>query len=146
MDTSAIETGYRFSRSQICNDNEARAFALASGDDNPLHHDAAYAATTRFGRPIVSGTYTVALLMGLAASHFARMGEVVGVRFQFELLQPVFPDERIDLAWEVSAIRPHRNGRLLDLDGSVKDEAGRPCVRATGSVLVPRAAKRASQA
>lgn len=140
-DTSAIEIGYRFSRSHVCHDSEARAFALACGDDNPVHHDAAYAAATRFGRPIVSGTYTVALLMGLAASHFARKGEVVGVRFQFELLLPVFPDERIDLAWEVAAIRPRRNGRLLDLDGSIKNAAGQSCVRATGAVLVPRAAK-----
>ncbi|TGN95747.1 hypothetical protein PL79_021970 [Burkholderia sp. USMB20] len=48
IDTSAIEIGYRFSRSHACNASEARAFALASGDDNPLHHHAAYAATTRF--------------------------------------------------------------------------------------------------
>ncbi|MPV55202.1 dehydratase [Burkholderia sp. HI2761] len=140
-DTSAIEIGYRFARSHVCNDSDARAFALACGDDNPVHHDAVYAAATRFGTRIVSGTYTVALLMGLAASHFARMGEVVGVRFQFELLLPVFPDERIDLAWEVSAIRPHRSGRLLDLDGSITNAAGQSCVRATGSVLVPRVAE-----
>jgi 3-hydroxybutyryl-CoA dehydratase len=26
-------------------------FASAAGDNNPIHHDAEFAATTRFGRP-----------------------------------------------------------------------------------------------
>jgi acyl dehydratase len=42
-------------------------FAKAAGDDNPLHHDAAFAASTRYGRPIASGTHTTALLLGLTA-------------------------------------------------------------------------------
>jgi hypothetical protein len=30
------------------------AFAQAAGDDNPVHHDPEFAASTRYGRPIAS--------------------------------------------------------------------------------------------
>src|SRR5258706_270369 len=48
---------------------------------SPLHHDAEFASDTRFGRLIVSGTHTSTLPLGLAASHFAMRGTVVGVGF-----------------------------------------------------------------
>jgi acyl dehydratase len=40
-------------------------YATAAGDTNPVHHDPEFAATTRYGRPIASGTQTTALLLGL---------------------------------------------------------------------------------
>jgi acyl dehydratase len=36
-------------------EEEMKAFAVISGDHNPLHFDAQYAAATRFKRPIVFG-------------------------------------------------------------------------------------------
>ncbi len=56
-------------------------FAETVGDDNPVHHDRAFAATTRFGRPIASGTQTTALLLGLTASHFSKRGAMLGLEF-----------------------------------------------------------------
>ena len=38
-------------------------YAAAVGDTNPVHHDAAFAATTRYGRLIASGPHTSALLL-----------------------------------------------------------------------------------
>ena len=37
-------------------------FALAAGDTNPIHHDPAFAQSTRYGRLIASGTHTTALV------------------------------------------------------------------------------------
>ena len=42
------------------------AYAHNIGDLHPVHHDSAYAATTRYQRPIASGAHTTGLLMGAA--------------------------------------------------------------------------------
>lgn len=45
------------------------AYSAASGDDNPLHLDAAFAAGTRFGGIIAHGMLTLALISEMMASH-----------------------------------------------------------------------------
>ncbi len=43
-------------------EEEVELFADISGDRNPIHLDADYAAGTEYGRPIVHGVLTVGLL------------------------------------------------------------------------------------
>src|SRR5579862_4384250 len=62
----------RFSSDVTLTPAGVSAYASAAGDTNPVHHDAGFAAGTRYGRPIASGTYTTALLLGLTASHYSR--------------------------------------------------------------------------
>src|SRR4051812_2142613 len=45
------------------------AFAASSGDANPLHVDAAYAATTAYGARIVHGAFQVGLASALIGMH-----------------------------------------------------------------------------
>lgn len=40
-------------------------FAALSGDDNPIHVDAAFAANSRFGRPVAHGLLLISVLRGL---------------------------------------------------------------------------------
>jgi acyl dehydratase len=86
------------------------AYARAAGDDNPVHHDAEFAATTRYGRLIASGTHTTALLLGLTASHFSKQGAMVGLEFWVRFRRPVYADEPIRLEWLV--IKVTRNEKL----------------------------------
>ena len=138
-DASAqVIAGHRFSREHVFTAEEASAFSTAAGDDNPLHHDADFAAGTRFGGLIVSGTHTTALLLGLTASHFSKLGSVVGVRFSVAFQRPVHADESVLLEWIVDGIRtkPNGNGRLVDMTGSLRNREGEVCVSATGTVLI----------
>ncbi|MDB5460294.1 MAG: putative MaoC-like dehydratase [Caulobacteraceae bacterium] len=41
-------------------------FARISGDFNPIHVDAGFAARTRFGRPVAHGLLLISILSGLA--------------------------------------------------------------------------------
>ena len=71
----------RFSREVALSRAMVTEFAMAAGDNNPIHHDPVFAATTRFGRPTASGPHTTALLLALTASHFSQRGAMLGLEF-----------------------------------------------------------------
>jgi acyl dehydratase len=132
-----LQAGYRFESRHRFDPAAVSAFAHAVGDDNPLHHDLGAAQKTRFGRLIVSGTHTTALLMGLVASHYANRAQTVGIEFAVQLQRPVFADEEVSLQWTVSNVRPHqRSGHYVELDGTVSGADGVCRVRSRGKILV----------
>jgi acyl dehydratase len=114
------------------------AFATAAGDFNPIHHDPEFAAKTRYGRVIASGTQTTALLLGLTASHFSNLGAMVGLEFWVGFRRPVYADETIRLEWLVIRVTPHPTlkGEFVDLRGRIRAEDGRTAVGARGRLLV----------
>jgi acyl dehydratase len=69
----------RFSAVVSLEPGATSAFAYAVGDTNPVHHDAAYAAASRFGRLLASGPQTTAHLLALTASHFSKRGAMLGL-------------------------------------------------------------------
>ena len=132
----AIEPGYWFSRIHRFDEEAVRRFAHAAGDENPMHHDSELAAATRFGGLIASGTHTASLLMGLAATHFARRGSVLGTSLSVDLLRPVRATETVVMEWCVTSIaaRPKR-GRIVELQGTMKGADDRTRVLAHCTVL-----------
>ena len=94
----------RFSSQVRLSPSAVADYARAAGDDNPVHHDPSFAAATRFGRLIASGTHTTALLLGLTAAHFSRNGAMVGLEFWVRFRRPVYADETIGL--EVLCTKP----------------------------------------
>ena len=114
------------------------AFAHAVGDTNPLHHDADYAATTRFGRLLASGPQTTAQLLALTASHFSKRGAMLGLEFWVQFRRPVYADETITLEWLVISVKKNarRNGEIIDLRGRIRNQTGETAVGAKGRVLV----------
>ena len=63
----SIAVGQRVSRSLTLTAEHVRKFAEISGDHNPLHFDAAFAARTKFGRLVVQGGLTTGLVHALVA-------------------------------------------------------------------------------
>jgi 3-hydroxybutyryl-CoA dehydratase len=51
-----VAVGESFGIEHAFDPRQVIEFALAAGDDNPMHHDAELARGSRFGRLIVSGT------------------------------------------------------------------------------------------
>ena len=113
-------------------------YARRAGDANPIHHDPAYAAGTRFGRIIASGAQTTGLLMGLTATHFSRGSAMVGLDFWFRFRRPVYADETVRVEWLVIAVRPspRLGGDVVELRGRLQNAAGVTAVGAKGRVLV----------
>jgi 3-hydroxybutyryl-CoA dehydratase len=130
--------GERFSSEVTLSSSAVAAYALGAGDTNPVHHDPEFARSTRFGRPIASGTHTTALLLGLTASHFSKGAAMVGLEFWVRFRRAVYADERIRLEWLV--VRVTHNDRLggdvVELRGRITGQDGTTTVGAKGRVLV----------
>jgi acyl dehydratase len=114
------------------------AYARAAGDTNPVHHDSAFAAATRYSRPIASGTFTTALLLGLTASHYSKSAAMVGLEFWVRFRRPIYADEIIRLEWLVVKVTPNPKlgGDVVELRGRIQNQSGETALGAKGRVLV----------
>jgi len=130
--------GERFSTEVTLTPEKVAAFSTAAGDTNPIHFDAEFAATTRFGKLIASGTHTSALLLGLTATHFSKRGSVVGLEFTVTFRRAVFADESVRIEWDVVKVTPNAKleGEIVDMLGRLLGQDGAPSVEAKGRVLV----------
>ena len=128
----------RFSSDVTLSPAMVAEFATAAGDDNPLHHDEAFAATTRYGRPTASGPHTTALLLALTASHYSKKGAMIGLEFWVRFRRPIYADEVIRLEWLVVKVTPNEKlkGDIVELRGRIKGQDGRTALAAKGRVLV----------
>ena len=114
------------------------AYAQAAGDTNPVHHDPEFAAATRYGRLIASGTHTTALLLGLTASRYSERGAMVGLEFWVRFRRPIYADETILLEWLVVKVTPNEKlkGDIVELRGRIRGQNGVTALGARGRVLI----------
>ena len=114
------------------------AYAQAAGDTNPVHHDPEFAAATRYGRLIASGTHTTALLLGLTASHYSERGAMVGLEFWVRFRRPIYADETILLEWLVVKVAPNEKlkGDIVELRGRIRGQNGVTALGPKGRVLI----------
>ncbi len=117
-----------------------KAGALLVGDFNPLHHDEAFAARSRYGGLIASGAHTSALLAGLVsrgygqAEHGAR--PVVGVDYSVQFRGPVRVDQVMRMEWMVESHEARRSGTLVRMQGRIVDAADDALVALTAALTV----------
>jgi acyl dehydratase len=69
-------------------------FTLLTVNPNPIHFDAHYAAQTKFGKPLVDSTFTLALVTGLSVSDISQNGINLGWD-EVKLPAPVFEGDTI---------------------------------------------------
>ena len=128
----------RFSREVTLTPESVAEYARAAGDNNPVHFDTTFAASTRYRRIIASGTQTTALLLGLTAVHFSANTSMVGLEYWVRFRRPIFADEVIRLEWLVIKVtlNARLGGHVVDLRGRIRGQDGHTAVGAKGRVLV----------
>ena len=83
-------------------------FTLLTVNSNPIHFDAAYAAQTEWGRPLVDSTFTLALVTGLSVSDVSQNAINLGWD-DVRLSAPVFEGDTLYAASEVLEVRESRS-------------------------------------
>lgn len=91
-------------RSRAVSQRDIELFTELSGDRNPLHYDEELARSTRFGRIVVQGGVTSAILNAVVAEQLPGPGSVfLEVSWRFKA--PVRPGDTITGEVEVTQVR-----------------------------------------
>lgn len=100
-----FDIGARAEFRKTLTEGDVHLFAGLTGDQNPLHVDAAFAAGTRFGRRLVHG----ALISGFVSAALTRLGTGhVYVSQQIRFRQPVFIGDTVTATAQVVEKLPDR--------------------------------------
>lgn len=102
-----------------------REFVRASGDDNPIHGDPSFAATTRFGRVIAPGMLTASFVSGVIGTRLPGPGTIY-LSQSLRFLKPVYIGDRVTARVEVVERLADRNRLRLRTT----------CAKAEGEVVL----------
>lgn len=103
----SVAVGQTARRTLTLTREHVERFAELTGDYNPLHFDADFAARTRFGGLVVQGGLTTGLLHALVAMDLPGPGSVF-LSQQWKFTAPVYIGDTITAAAEVLSVHPSK--------------------------------------
>lgn len=104
------------------------AFAEVTLDRNPIHLDAAYAAQTPFGRPIVHGFLSAAVFSRVFGTLWPGAGTIY-LQQEMSFRAPVFVGEAYTASFEVMDINAEKH--IATVRCSLRNAAGKECITGT---------------
>jgi acyl dehydratase len=100
-----LTTGYTVSETRSFTQSDFNAFAVLSGDDNPIHVDPGFAARTKFGRTVAHGMFLYGAICGLLSRHFPG---AVQVDQNLMFPAPTFTGDEMSIVAEVTAVNAEK--------------------------------------
>lgn len=132
-----LHVGDRVERPYIISEEDLAKFAELSGDWNPLHFDADYAAQTMFKRRIAHGMISLAKFSGIFGMDMPGLGTLWETQ-QVRFVSPVYLDVPYKAVAEVVAT----DRRRATIATWVEDESGNRVLEGTAIVIPISAAMR----
>jgi 3-hydroxybutyryl-CoA dehydratase len=129
-----LAPGFSRTYSKTLTREDVVLFAHCSGDVNPLHLDAEYAATTPFGEPIGHGMWTGALVSAAIATRLPGPGSVYRSQ-SLSFKQPVKLGDTVTVTLTVTEIRERM--RLVTLDCEAHNQDGKLVAKGVAEVIAP---------
>ena len=116
-----LRVGQRARRTQTVTAREVELYAQVTGDRNPLHFDAAFAAGTRFGRLVAQGGIAAGMLNALVAMDLPGAGTVF-MSQSLKYVAPTYIGDTLPAEVEVLALKPDKP--VCQLAVSVENQDG----------------------
>ena len=116
-------------------------FTLLTMNTHPLHFDAAYAAKTEFGKPLVNSCLTLAMVAGMSVSDLSQKATANLGWDKVRLTAPVFAGDTIYAESEVLDVRESKsrpNEGIVTVRTTGKKADGTVFMTYERSFLVPR--------
>ena len=121
-------------------DSDNINFSLMTMNQHPLHCDAAYAAKSEFGRPLVNSGLTLAIVVGMTVNDVS-LRAIANLGWKnINLTGPVFPGDTLYAESEVlekrvSKSRPTQG--IVTVETRAFNQDGKPVMDFVRSALVP---------
>jgi 3-hydroxybutyryl-CoA dehydratase len=125
--------GETASLTRVVTAQDVEAFARVSGDENPVHLDEAYAATTRFKTRIAHGMLTASYISALLGSRFPGPGTIY-LKQELAFLRPVYLGDTIDVRATVTQYRSDK--QILTLETDCMNQRGEKVISGEAVCLV----------
>ena len=116
-----LTVGQKATRSLTLTAEHVQKYAEMTGDYNPIHFDEAFAARTRFKKPVVQGGLTTGLLSALVAMDMPGPGTVF-LSYDFKFIAPVYIGDTITGEAEVLSV--HASKPVTQLKIAVTRQMG----------------------
>jgi len=128
-----LEIGESASLTRLVSEEDIKLFAATSGDVNPAHLDAAYAATDIFGHVVIHGMWTAALLSTLLGTQLPGPGTIyLGQDLRFR--RPVAPGDTVTATVTVREKGPEKR---IVLDTICVNQNGKEVLSGQATVIAP---------
>jgi 3-hydroxybutyryl-CoA dehydratase len=108
-------------------------FAQATGDNNPVHLDSDYAATTRFGARIAHGLLSAGFISTVLGTKLPGPGTIY-LKQTLEFCRPVYLGDTVTAT--VTVTRVDRNANRLWLTTTCTNQKGRVVVQGKAQVML----------
>jgi len=130
----ALEIGESASSVRVASRDDIDLFAALSGDVNPAHMDAAFAATDLFGHIVVQGMWTAGLISALLGTQLPGPGTIY-LDQDLQFRHPVIPGDTITATVTVKEKRAEK--RIVLLDTRCLNQKGETVLAGTATVIAP---------
>lgn len=118
---------FRFSQGDVID------FARVTGDNNPLHLDADFAAQTPFKRPIIHGMLGACIFTKVLGTEFPGPGSVYLAQ-TMEFLRPMFVDTDYEVIFTVQSIDTQKH--TAQILGEIRDvQTGKITTRGVATLM-----------
>ena len=111
---------------------EVNRFAEVTGDQNPVHTDAAYAAKTMFKRPIMHGMLSASLFSKVFGTLFPGEGTIY-LKQSLSFLKPMYVDTSYEAVFTVKEVLKDKNRAVVET--LIKNPDGLVCTSGEATVM-----------
>lgn len=115
-----------------------QSYAEASGDYNPVHVDADFAASSQFGRTIAHGMLVAASISEMMTMAFDDEWRSAG-RLKLRFRAPVYPGDTITASGEIKRIVDRDGTRQVSSSVVVRKQTGEEAITGEAIVTLPLA-------
>ena len=130
-----LEIGQTATYVRLVTERDIQLFAAVSGDTNPVHLDADYAATTQFGERIAHGMLTGALVSAALALNLPGPGSIyLGQSLKFR--SPVLIDDELTIKLEVTEKNDRR--QQVTIACTVLNQHGKKVATGEATAMPPK--------